>query len=98
MNSKAQFKIENCSFVKSPVNNETDIKTKEESITELGNMLAKNKLSDFFPNMTHLISLQKCLTLWKNPTSTNDILLICNAVPTPPHQLKLVGFFSRNNK
>ncbi|OZC11560.1 26S proteasome non-ATPase regulatory subunit 11 family protein [Onchocerca flexuosa] len=31
------------SFVKSPVNDEADIKKKEESIMELGNMLAKNK-------------------------------------------------------
>uniref|UniRef100_F1KTN8 26S proteasome regulatory subunit rpn-6.1 n=1 Tax=Ascaris suum TaxID=6253 RepID=F1KTN8_ASCSU len=51
-------------FVKSPVNDEADIKKKEESIMELGNMLAKNKQTHELRNMIEntrpfLVSLGK---------------------------------------
>ncbi|VDM37678.1 unnamed protein product [Toxocara canis] len=51
-------------FVKSPVMNEADIKKKEESIMELGNMLAKNKRTHELRNMIEntrpfLVSLGK---------------------------------------
>ncbi|MFH4981740.1 hypothetical protein AB6A40_008449 [Gnathostoma spinigerum] len=77
-------------FVKSPINDEADIKKKEESIMELGNMLAKNKQTQELREMIEktrpfLVSLGKA----KAAKLVRDLVDLCLMIDNQDGDIKV---------
>lgn len=80
--------------VKSPVNDEADIKKKEESIMELGNMLAKNKRTQELRKMIEntrpfLVSLGKA----KAAKLVRNLVDLCLMIDNQDGDIKVIPLF-----